>query len=207
MSDRKPVFDIGDTLVPSHSKINEVIQEVVGDAPVMDNNRYNVYVPAEVDDWLEENGIDAQGREITERYLDWKRGYLADEVIPLLKKVNQDLGPIGFISDNSLAAKKFYQEQFDGAGLEYQGFVVSAEAGVEKPDPGIFRAFLEQRDEPPGELVYFGNYVERDIAAEKVGMGFVWVKQFHTFGSSYDGVQIDRLDYSSVRDALAEVAA
>lgn len=199
------VFDIGDTLVPSHSKINEVIQEVIGDAPQMDINKYNVYVPEEMDQWLDENNLEGSGKEITEEYLEWKTQYLKQKMIPKLKKINKEYGPIGFISDNSVPAKKFYAENFRESGLEYEGFVVSAEVGVEKPDRKIFETFVEQRDEGPGKMTYFGNYVDRDKAAEKVGMNFVWVKQFHSFGSSTEGLQIERINYENVSRALQEV--
>lgn len=200
-----PVFDIGDTLVPSHSKINEVIQEVIGEAPVIDINKYNVYVPEQMDQWLEENNLEGSGKEITEEYLEWKTQYLEQRMIPKLKKINKQYGPIGFISDNSAPAKKFYAENFRDAGLEYKGFVVSAEVGVEKPDKKIFETFIEQREERPENMTYFGNYVDRDKAAEKVGMNYVWVKQFYTFGSSTRGPQIEKISYNNVRKALKRV--
>ncbi|QKQ98941.1 HAD hydrolase-like protein [Candidatus Nanohaloarchaea archaeon] len=199
------VFDIGDTLVPSHRKINQVIQEVVGDAPEIDINKYNVYVPEQMNQWLEENGIEASGEEITNEYLEWKTQYLKSKVIPKLKEINREYGPIGFISDNSVPAKKFYAENFRSEGLEYEGFVVSSEVGVEKPDSKIFETFVEQREETPEQMTYFGNYVDRDKAAEKVGMNFVWVKQHYTFGSSTEGPQIDKINYRNVSEALKRV--
>jgi FMN phosphatase YigB (HAD superfamily) len=203
---RTPVFDIGDTLVPSHSKINEIIQDVVPEAPEMDINRYNVYVPEELNEFLADNGLEQKGEEITSRYLDWKSEYLKENTLPELKKINEDFGPIGFISDNSIPAKEFYQENFREFGIEYRGFVVSEEIGAEKPDPRIFQAFLDKREQTGSNFVYFGNYVDRDKAAEEVGMNFVWVKQFHTFGSSKDGPQIEKLDYESVSRALEQVS-
>ncbi len=202
-----PVFDIGDTLVPSHSKINEVIREVVGEeTPKIDINKYNVYVPEQINQWFDEQGIEADGEEVTEKYLEWKSNYLKQNMIPDLKKINQHYGPIGFISDNSKPAKKFYKENFDNAGLNYEGFTVSAEVGAEKPDPKIFEAFVQERKEDAEDFVYFGNYVDRDKAAEKVGMDFVWVKSFHTFGSETEGVQINKVSFESVEKAVNKVS-
>lgn len=200
-----PVFDIGDTLVPSHSKINEIIQKNIEDAPQMDINKYNIYVPEQMNQWLEENNLEGSGEKLTQAYLDWKSEYLEERMLPRVKKINREYGPVGFISDNSKEAKEFYRKNFENAGIDYRGFTVSAEVGVEKPDPEIFRAFLDQREEPADRFVYFGNYVDRDKAAEKVGMDFVWVKQFHTFGSRTDGLQIEKLSYENVAEALRKV--
>lgn len=202
---RIPVFDIGDTLVPSHSKINDIIQQHINDAPELDINRYNIYVPEQMNQWLTENNLKGSGEQLTEAYLKWKSEYLKNQMLPEIKKINQEFGPIGFISDNSIEAKKFYKKNFEEVGLEYKGFTVSAEVGVEKPDPKIFNVFLEERDKPADRFVYFGNYVDRDKAAEKAGMDFVWVKQFHTFGSSTDGIQIEKLNYEKVAEALQQV--
>lgn len=200
-----PVFDIGDTLVPSHTKINEIIQQNIENAPEMDINKYNIYVPEQMNQWLDDNNLEGDGEELTEAYLKWKSKYLKEEMLPEIKKVNQKFGPIGFISDNSIEAKKFYKENFEEAGIDYRGFTVSAEVGVEKPNTQIFEAFLEERNQSAEKFVYFGNYVDRDKAAEKVGMDFVWVKQFYTFGSNTDGIQINQLDYEHVAEALQEV--
>lgn len=200
-----PVFDIGDTLVPSHSKINDIIQQHIENAPQMDINKYNIYVPEQMNLWLEENNLDGNGEELTQAYLEWKSEYLKNKMLPRVKKINEEYGPVGFISDNSKEAKSFYKKNFEEAGIEYKGFTVSAEVGVEKPNPEIFRAFLNQRDESADRFVYFGNYVDRDKAAEKVGMNFVWVNQFHTFGSSTEGLQIDKISYRNVSEVLEKV--
>lgn len=203
---RTPVFDIGDTLVPSYRRINEIVREVAPDAPKMDNNNYDVYSPEDMNRFLAEHNLRGSGEEITSRYLDWKSDYLKENMIPELKKINRDYGPLGFISDNSLPAKKFYQENFRETGLEYRGFVVSEEIGVTKPDPRIFQAFLDKREQTGSNFAYFGNYVDRDKGAEQVRMKFVWVKQFHTFGSSTEGPQIDQLNYEHVRKGLKQVS-
>lgn len=205
-----PVFDIGDTLLPSHEKINEKVREKVVEAGVENPsefpiNKYNIYVPEEVNQWLVKHGIDADPEEIKQNYIDWEKKYLGEKTLPALKKINEKFGPIGFISDNSLEAKKFYLEVFERAGLDYKGLVVSEEVGVKKPDPEIFREFIDNREEPAEDFVYFGNYVDRDKAAEEVGMDFVWVAEHHVFGSETDGVKIPELKPENVEEALREV--
>lgn len=205
-----PVFDIGDTLLPSHEKINEKVHEElrregVEDAPELPINEYNIYKPSEVEAWLEKHNIEADAEKLKQAYLGWEQEFLRENVIDELKRINRDFGPIGFISDNSIAAKKFYEGIFEDEGLNYEGFVVSEEVGVEKPDRKIFKAFVECRSENPDRFVYFGNYVDRDEAAEKEGMHFVWDDRYHAFGSSFDGPTIHKLVYEKVRKALKEV--
>ena len=55
------------------------------------------------------------------------------------------------------------------AGVD--GVVTSAEVGVAKPDPGLFRAALSLAGSSPGEAVCVGDSIERDVAAATaVGM-------------------------------------
>ena len=205
-----PVFDIGDTLLPSHEKINEKISEElknegVEDVPELPINEYNVYRPSDIREWLEKHGIEADAEKLKEAYLEWEKEFLRENVIKELKEINEAFGPIGFISDNSIAAKEFYRDLFRSEGLEYEGFVVSEEVGVKKPNKEIFEAFLEERSESPESFVYFGNYVDRDKAAENAGMHFVWDDKYYVFNSSFDGPTIHSLNFENVETALNEV--
>ena len=205
-----PVFDIGDTLLPSHEKINDKVHEELKregfeDAPELPINDYNIYRPSEVREWLDKHNIKADAEKLKQAYIEWERDFLSENVIGELKKINQEFGPIGFISDNSIAAKKFYKKLFEEEGLQYKGFVVSEEVGVEKPHKEIFEAFVEKRSEEPERFVYFGNYVDRDKASEKEGMHFVWDDRYHVFDSSFNGPTIHKLNYENVKEALEEV--
>ena len=207
-----PVFDIGDTLVPAHDKINEKVQEElrnegVEDAPELPINEYNIYKPSEIEAWLEKHGIEAEAEALKQAYLNWVYEFLREQVVEELKSINEDFGPIGFISDNSFAAKKFYRKLFEEEDLQYEGFVVSEEAGAEKPHREIFEAFIEERSEDADRFVYFGNYVDRDKAAEKEGMHFVWDDRYHVFNSSFEGPTIHKLTYETVKEALKEVGS
>jgi FMN phosphatase YigB (HAD superfamily) len=204
-----PVFDIGDTLLPSHEKINEKVHEEleregVEEAPELPINEYNIYKPSEIRDWLQKHDIEADAEKLKQAYLDWERDFLRENVIDELKRINQECGPIGFISDNSIAAKEFYKNLFEDEGLEYEGFVVSEEVGVKKPNKEIFEAFIEERSEDAERFVYFGNYVDRDKAAEKEGMHFVWDDRYHVFHSSFDGPTIHKITYENMKEALME---
>lgn len=63
--------------------------------------------------------------------------------------------------------------------LEHIDLVVaSAEEGVAKPDPAIFRIALERAGCVPGEAVMIGDRLDNDVApAKAVGMRTVWLPQ------------------------------
>jgi len=201
-----PVFDIGDTLIPDNSKINEFVSKELernGQTPVkMPINSFNVFKTEEVARWLDSEGLHANPSIIKEKYEIWAEKFLKEEIIPELKKIDSEFGPIGFISDNSIEAKKFYTKVFSDAELDYKGLVVSEEVGVKKPNEEIFEAFLSQRDEERERFAYFGNNVDRDLAAEKTEMSFVWVNQYCVFGTHYSGLKIKKVSYNDVKAVL-----
>ena len=56
--------------------------------------------------------------------------------------------------------------------------VASAEEGVAKPDPAIFRIALERAGCEPGEAVMIGDRLDNDVApAKAVGMRTIWLPQ------------------------------
>lgn len=201
---RTPVFDIGDTLLPSEKMINQKVREVVGDdVPEFEIMKYNIYRVEDVEKWLAHHGFDADPEKITRAYLDWERNFFQEnQVLETLQRCNQ-FGPIGFISDNSVEAKEFYVELFEEFGLDYEGFVVSDEVGVEKPSKKIFQAFLDQRGEPGENFVYFGNNPGHDAGCTKVGMEFVWVDRYDDFGSTWDGKHVEKLSFENVKRMVA----
>jgi FMN phosphatase YigB (HAD superfamily) len=55
--------------------------------------------------------------------------------------------------------------------------VDSAEVGVSKPDPEIFRIALTKLDLVPARAIFIGDSYERDIApARQLGMKTIWLK-------------------------------
>ena len=56
--------------------------------------------------------------------------------------------------------------------------ILSAEEGVAKPDPEIFRRALERAGCEPDEAVMIGDRLDNDIIpAAKLGMKTVWVRR------------------------------
>lgn len=225
MTDKIPVFDIGDTLVPSRKETNKTIkrklsQEGITQAPDFPIYEYNIHKPEEVEEWLEEHGIETDPEKLTLAYEGSIRRYMQrKDIVKVLRELGENHGPIGFITDNSVEAKEFFEKIFnpeieedeDGNQLEdksvnYQGFIVSEEVGVEKPKKELFEAFLEERDEPAEKFVYFGNNADKDKAAKKAGMDFVWVKRYDTFDSEYDGVSMGKVSVKNVEKAIEKIS-
>jgi putative hydrolase of the HAD superfamily len=56
----------------------------------------------------------------------------------------------------------------------------SAELGVSKPDPEIFRIALTELNLVPAQVIFVGDSYERDIApAKQLGMKTIWLKGPH----------------------------
>ncbi len=209
---RTPVFDIGDTLLPDDRLMNEAVEQVLmeqgysqEDVPKFPIYSYNIFKLQEVQDFLMSNNLKANPAEIVEAYKKNAREFFAASDIPeVLIRCNSEIGTIGFISDNSVEEKEFIEEVLRQHYIDYEGYVVSETVGHEKPSQEIFRAFLDIRDERGENFAYFGNNARVDQGCEKVGMEFVWVKQFNTFGSSWDGKKIEELSFENVKEQVME---
>jgi len=200
-----PVFDIGDTLSPAKDFSVKVFREElkrqgVESAPEYPYESYNEMDVNSIISWFEEDSIDADAEKLVERYRERKKEKLEElGIFKLLRKVNGEIEAPGIISDNKVAAKKFYQEMFEEENVEIDGFVVSEEIGVKKPDKKIFQEFLDRRGINGEDCVYFGNNIPRDSACEKAGMNFVLVEQFNVFGDGWGGRKISELTFENVR--------
>jgi len=206
-----PVFDIGDTLTPARNFSRKVFREELGrqgveNPPEYPFSGYNEYVEESVREWLEDEGVEADVEKMLETYRNRKEtGMERRNVSETLRRIGQGIETPGIVSDNSLEAKKFFQRLFGDRGVEIDGFVVSEEIGVRKPKREIFQKFVERRGVEPERCVYFGNRADIDSACRKAGMEFVWVTEHDTFETSWNGLQIDKLEFENVRKAIEEV--
>ncbi|MFB6100381.1 MAG: HAD family hydrolase [Candidatus Nanohalobium sp.] len=206
-----PVFDIGDTLMPSFRLQNELMKDELDEygaeeIPEFDVNNFRIYTPSEVREYMEKHGIEHNDPlRIIEKYKERERKFMeSHNVFQMLKKVSKDFGPIGFISDNTIEGKNWFETLLKAHGVDYKGFVVSEEVGVEKPDPQIFRKFFDYRTEPAEKFIYFGNNLNRDPACRKVGMDFVLVKQYKVYGEKEGVDPVENLTYESVKEVVTE---
>ncbi|AOV95449.1 hypothetical protein AQV86_06060 [Nanohaloarchaea archaeon SG9] len=215
MSGFVPVFDIGDTLVPSRKFASHVIEDelrqrnhkVVHD---FDPDKFMMYDPSQIEQYLEKYDIDGDPRELAhgcrKRYLEAFEDLMMENgVFDLFAKCNREFGTVGIISDNSVEAKNLMKKLLDEHEVDYDTIVVSEEVGVEKPSPEIFKAFTEKRERPPGEFVYIGNDAEVDSGALDAGMKYIWVTQFDTVNSSFEGPEIDELEFEKLREVISNL--
>lgn len=200
-----PVFDIGDTLSPAKNFSRKVFREElkrqgIDNPPEYPYEGYNEMDMDSIQEWFEKDGIDADAKAVVEKYKEAKKKKLKElGVFELFRKINEEGEAPGIISDNRVAAKKFYQEMLAEENVDINGFVVSEEIDVKKPDSRIFQEFLDRRGVQGEDCVYFGNNIPRDSACEKVGMDFLLVKQFTVFGEDWEGRKIPILNFENVK--------
>lgn len=228
-----PVFDIPDTLLPTKKEINKTIkrklnQQGVRDVPDFPLQEYNVHRPEEVQEWLDENDLESDAEKLSLAYQGSARRFLQrKKIVNTLRELGKEHGPVGFITNGSLEEKEFYEAIFNAdededeedqmEEIPYEGFVVSEvpsdeesddedERNVEVPEDSGFERFLELREEPAEDFVYFTNNAERGREAKEAGMEFVWVKRYDTFDTEYDGVSMGAVSKGNVEKALEKVS-
>ena len=210
-----PVFDIGDTLVPSRKFAEHIIEdelrqrnhEIVHN---FDPDKFMMYDPDQIQMYLEKYNLEGDARKLArdcrDRYLEaFESLMIENDVFDFFAECNREFGTIGIISDNSLRAKELMKKLLDKHEVDYNTITVSDEVGTEKPDKEIFQAFIDERDRSPEKFVYLGNDASRDAGAEKIGMDFIWVTQFDTVNSSYEGLKVDELNFENLKEAIQKL--
>lgn len=210
-----PVFDIGDTLVPSRKFASHIIEDELrqrNHRPVhsFDPDKFMMYDPDQIREFLAKYDIEGDeeklAKDCRERYIEaFEDLMLENDVFDFFAKCNQKFGTIGVISDNTLEAKNLLKELLDKHEVEYDTVIVSDEVGVEKPNQEIFEAFLNEREEEASQFVYIGNDAKRDSGALEAGMNFIWTTQFDNVNSNYDGSTIDELKLNKLEEKIKEV--
>ena len=85
--------------------------------------------------------------------------------------------PLGLVTNGLSHVQRPKIERFD---LEryFDVVVVSGEAGVQKPDPAIFRLALDALGTRPEATVYIGDNPYHDVAGARAsGLGAIWVNR------------------------------
>ena len=104
---------------------------------------------------------------------------LFEDVAPALSGLKKRGLVLGMISnvDSDMAA------DFERLGLPawLDVIVTSSEAGVSKPDPGIFREALRRAGVPPGAAVFVGDQYQVDVVGAR--------------GAGLEGILLDRTDF------------
>lgn len=98
-----------------------------------------------------------------------------------LKSLREQGVKTGLVSNWDLSARAVLRQ----TGLEqlFDVVVISAEVGVEKPDPTIFELALSVLDVSAGDALYIGdNYYDDIVGARRLGMEGVLINRFDRFG-------------------------
>ncbi len=83
---------------------------------------------------------------------------------------------LGIIANQSVGSAQRLADW--GIGKYFDLVIASAEEGVEKPNPEIFRLALERANCLPENAVMVGDRIDNDILpAKELGMRTIWVKQ------------------------------
>lgn len=112
--------------------------------------------------------------EIRERFQRAEFERLFDDVIPTLDALASRGTPLGILSNYSINLEDVLRQV--GVHHYFDFFIVSAIAGVEKPDPRIFDLTARAANYPPAEIVYIGDSIFHDIdGARRAGMDAILV--------------------------------
>jgi putative hydrolase of the HAD superfamily len=110
---------------------------------------------------------------------------------------------LGLISNNPDAAHA--RRLIAAAKLEsyFDPIVLSAEAGVRKPNPALFRRVLDAWNQPPEQCVVIGDNLGADIlGAQLTGLRHVWVTQYadHAANRAHQGNIVPEAEIASLAD-------
>ena len=127
---------------------------------------------------LSQSGIETGSEQAGEAARLYRRTYLAERrLVPgadaLLRVLRRSVR-LGIVSNNILAEQEDKLAYFNLRSV-FDVLVVSAEEGVSKPEPGIFRVALARLGCPAEDAVMVGDTWAADIlGAASVGMRAVW---------------------------------
>jgi len=97
---------------------------------------------------------------------------LFDDVSPVLDNLKKRGLVLGMVSNVDSDMSAVFEHLGLAARLDV--IVTSSDAGVSKPDPGIFREALRRAGVPPGEAIFVGDQYQVDIiGARAAGMAAV----------------------------------
>lgn len=126
--------------------------------------------------------------ELASEYWEYPEDCLYPDVKPTLEALSEHykLGIVANSREKVLEAMKR-----DGIENLFTVFALSDVAGVEKPDPKIFRYALEEAGVQPGNAIHVGNRIDADVRpAQNAGMRTVWMLR----GEAPPAPSADQLD-------------
>ena len=194
-------FDIGSTLVDETRVYEDIYQKIAAAAGVSTE-----YVKTLAIGFYRQNkrGHREVMRLLGVEYPEWSPQY--EELYPDTVNCLQALAKkyhLGIIANQSPGAEKRLEAM--GIRRYFEVIVSSAEEGVAKPDPRIFRIALDRAGCAPEQAVMIGDRVDNDIVpAKQLGMKTVRIRQ--GFGK-YWNIQGEHETPDYEADSLSELLA
>lgn len=142
---------------------------------------------------------DALALDLAAAFAAFRRAIVALD--PAAEAVLADLGRDHALALVTNGAPDVQREKLAPTALaaRFEAIVISAELGIGKPDPRIFRAALEALGVAGADAVMVGDSLERDIGgARRAGIRSVWIDR--TGAGRGGDARIERL--SELRDAI-----
>lgn len=167
-------FDMGSTLIDETKVYDDIFQKIAVAAGVSVE-----FVKTRAIGFYRQNkrGHKEVMRLLGVDYPEWSPEY--EELYPDTMKCLQILREkyhLGIIANQIPGAEKRLERM--GIRQFFDLIVSSAEEGVAKPDPAIFRIALTRAACPPEQTVMIGDRIDNDIIpAKQMGMKTVWIKQ------------------------------
>lgn len=167
-------FDIGSTLVDESKAYEHRIRNTIKNSDISYERFYNAMID------FAKQGLNAYNEAVHFFELNRTPWHSEDEVLyPGTVSTLDSLSKrykIGIIANQLPGAQERLNQM--GIGKYIELTVSSAEAGVAKPDPAIFRLALEQANSAAENAVMIGDRLDNDIIpAKQLGMNTIWVRQ------------------------------
>lgn len=130
-----------------------------------------------VKEHVREDEIHEWCHELFDLYLSPDKYMLFDDVKPALDRIRNEGIQIGLVSNFAAELRQILQHK--NVLHYFDPVVISAEAGVEKPNPEIFRIALAQTGLKANEVLYIGDHETNDIwAPAQIGMDTVRILRY-----------------------------
>lgn len=131
----------------------------------------------DIQDHLSEEEIHHCCHELFDLYLSPDKYILFDDVKPALDQIRQAGIRIGLVSNFASQLREILRDK--GVLDYFDPLIISAEIGLEKPNPDIFHKALEMAGLDGGDVLYIGDHETNDIwAPAQAGMDTVRIIRY-----------------------------
>lgn len=129
--------------------------------------------------------------EITRHFQRAEFETLYSDVLPALDTLAALHVPLGILSNFSPNCEDVLRQM--GIHRYFSFFVVSALAGVEKPDPRIFELMVHSANRPRSEIIYIGDSLFHDVeGAARAGIAAILVDRRDRY-PNFEGMRVRNL--------------